>query len=448
MIEVHKDAKANFDAKGESLISLIEELPQKGQRENKVSSEFHVKQHLTNEDIIEFHPSAIANGYGDEIGFYFFHERKQYGIINENYKTILKLVESISKQRDFSAKVSQETIKKVIFDWIKRRCMGVMNQDLTSFIIEQASAKISIKEVWLPIKFLQIEETFVVGRICFKTISKKMVEDLQAQCIKDLPEKEDSFREMFERHIRKFQGYAAATLLIEAEPNRANEICLEETRKALLLLRIFHPASFHPKVTTSYNIWGSELSDRAIVLLLEEGKFHSLNDRRLGKSSGIERIDKETVKVAMEAGLKILSDLLAVSKTLTPFQKTFLDAIFIYARSATAKDPADKLVYILVALESLFLRNNTEPIQQNLAERMAFLIEGTIESRRKLIKDVRDVYSIRSSFVHHGATIDDFETLGRFMWHAWRAITSMIPATITISTKDEFLDQLDNRKLA
>lgn len=447
MIEIHKDAEANFDAKGESLISLIEEISQKSQSDKNFPSELHVKQHVTEKDIIEYHPSIISNGYGEEIGFYFFHERKRYGILDENYKIILKLVESISKQSDLSSKVSQETIKNTIFDWIKKRCIGVMNQDLTTFIIDQASAKISVKEIWLPIRFLQIEETFIVGRISFKTISKKMIENLLAQCIEDRPEKETEFKEMFEKHIRKFQGYAAATLLIEAESNRADEICLEETRKAVSLLRIFHPASFHPKVTSSYNIWGSELNDRASILLLEEGKFFYLNDRPLGKSRSIERIDKETIKVSMEAGLKILSDLL-VSKTLSQFQKIVLDALFIYARSATAKDPADKLVYILVALESLFLRNNTEPIQQNLAERIAFLIEGTIESRRKLIRDVREVYTIRSSFVHHGATIDDFDTLSRFMLHAWRAITAIISATVTISTKDEFIDQLDNRKLA
>lgn len=447
MIEVHKDAKANFDAKGEALISLIEEIPQKGQRETKFPSELHVKQHITDKDIVEFHPSIISNGYGEEIGFYFFHERKQYGILNENYKIILKLVESISKQSGLSAKVSQETIKSIIFDWIKKRCIGIVNQDLTSFIIDQASAKISVKEVWLPIRFLQIEDAFVVGKINFKPISKNMIEKLQAQCIEDRPEKEKEFKEMFDTYIKKFQGYAAATLLIEAEPDRADEICLEETRKALLLLRIFHHASFHPKVTSFYNIWGSEINDRASILMLEEGRFFSLNDRPLGQSRGLERIDKKTIKVYMEAGLKILSDLL-MSITHTQFQKTVLDALFIYARSATAKDPADKLVYILVALESLFLRNNTEPIQQNLAERMAFLIEGTIESRRNLIRDVRKVYAIRSSFVHHGATIDDFDTLGRFMLHAWKAITAIIPAIATISTKEAFLDQLDNRKLA
>ncbi|QOX80701.1 hypothetical protein FY034_11325 [Trichlorobacter lovleyi] len=128
--------------------------------------------------------------------------------------------------------------------------------------------------------------------------------------------------------------------------------------------------------------------------------------------------------------------------------KNALDAFFIFARCATSKDPADKLVYILVALESLFLRNNTEPIQQNLAERMAFLIENNIESRRKVIRDVRNAYSIRSSFVHHGASIDDFDALEKFMWHAWRAITVIISATKSIKTKEELLDHLDERKLA
>lgn len=447
MIEVHIDAKTNLDTKGEALISLIEEIPQKLERDTRFPSDLHVKHHLTEKEIIEFHPSTISNGYGEEVGFYFFQGGKRYGILNENYRNVLKLVESISKLKSFSAKVSQETIKNIVFDWIQKRCIGATDKGVTTFIIKQASGKISFQEVWLPIKFLQIEEAFVVGKIGFKPISERFIDKLRSQCVEDLPEKEKELGELFDKHIRNFQGYAAATLIIEAEPNRAKEITLEETRKALLLLRIFHPSSFHPKVTSFYDIWGSEKKERASILTLQEGKFCSLNDQSLRIFNGLERIDKETIKTYMEAGLKTLSDLL-VNRTHTPFQKTVLDALFIFARSATAKDPADKLVYILVALESLFLRNNTEPIQQNLAERMAFLIEGTLDSRRNLIRDVRDAYSIRSSFVHHGATIDDFDTLGRFMWHAWRAITAVIPATSSIRTKEVFLDQLDDKKLA
>src|SRR5690242_9805756 len=98
----------------------------------------------------------------------------------------------------------------------------------------------------------------------------------------------------------------------------------------------------------------------------------------------------------MDAGLKEASNLLT-NQNLNPFEKKVLDALFIYARCTTTKDIADKLVYILVALESIFLRNNTEPIQQNLAERIAFFIEKTIEGRRDVIKTVRMTYSIRSA---------------------------------------------------
>ncbi len=159
------------------------------------------------------------------------------------------------------------------------------------------------------------------------------------------------------------------------------------------------------------------------------------------------QLDEAAIDFHLKFGLEILSDLL-IKDNKSQFEKVSLEAFFIYSRCTTVKDPADKLVYILVALESLFLKNNTEPIQQNLAERIAFLIEKTVEGRMKIIKEVKNAYEIRSSFVHHGASIEDYEALEHFMWHAWRAITTVITATKTIKSKDEFLAHLDHIKFA
>jgi hypothetical protein len=55
--------------------------------------------------------------------------------------------------------------------------------------------------------------------------------------------------------------------------------------------------------------------------------------------------------------LGTLSSLLTAD-TLTDFQKTLLEALLLYSKSSLAKQVSDKLLYILVALESVFLKDS------------------------------------------------------------------------------------------
>lgn len=160
-----------------------------------------------------------------------------------------------------------------------------------------------------------------------------------------------------------------------------------------------------------------------------------------------EYLDNQAIDDLYLAGLRILDNLLGLSKR-NQFQEKLLDTLILYSRSAISKDIADKLVYILVALETIFLRNGSEPIQQNLGERIAFLIEDSLEKRKRIIKVTRDTYTLRSRFVHHGRSIDDLETMREFMQYAWQAIVSLIHQSNSVLTVDALLDMLDDRKLS
>lgn len=445
VIELHEDAKSNFDNKGTELLMSVQEAPPE-QNISTFSSDLHIKHVFTEKDIIDFKPETLINGFGEDVGFSFYYDRKKYGIYNDNYKTLLKLTESITKIPAIRASISKVTIKNLIHDWIHKKSTGSIIEGLTEYVINGAISTIVSQEIWLPIKFLQIEIPFTIGRITFKPITKIFIDDLETAWIRHLPDKAEEIKEVVNSKFRAFQGHAAATLNIQADPNRAEEIALEETEKSLLMLRLFSAAAFHPKITSIYDIWGSERVDKASLLFLRDGTFNSFKEGVIDNRN-FEKIHREAIKLHMESGLRIVSDLL-VNENKDSFQQDALEALFIFARCATLKDPADKLLYMLAALESLLLRDDSEPIQQNLSERMAFLIENTITERRQLIKDVKKAYAIRSSFVHHGASIDDYDALTKFMWHAWRAITVIISTTETVKTKKEFLDKLDERKLA
>ena len=148
-------------------------------------------------------------------------------------------------------------------------------------------------------------------------------------------------------------------------------------------------------------------------------------------------------------GLEVFHFLLNKEK-LTDFQEKFLDAITIYSRSLLNKQLSDRLLYTLTALETIFLKDSGENIQDAISFRMAYMQDVSVEERRAIISNIKKTYGIRSSFVHHGqsVSIDNLEILEKFMTNAWVSLFALFDYAITDITKEQFFEQLENRRLA
>ena len=132
----------------------------------------------------------------------------------------------------------------------------------------------------------------------------------------------------------------------------------------------------------------------------------------------------------------------------TEFQGKLLDALLLYSRSTREKDRAGRLVYMLVAIESILVRDANEPIQQNVGERMAFVVAQGLEARRTTIRHLKDAYNLRSKFVHHGETIAEVETVRAFMLDAWRLFIALVKTSHRFKTKAQLIDYLEAMKLS
>ena len=64
------------------------------------------------------------------------------------------------------------------------------------------------------------------------------------------------------------------------------------------------------------------------------------------------------------------------------------------------------MIWYCAGLESILLRDSSEPILQNLSERLAMFAYDTVQERAVALKDIKEAYALRSRFVHHGAKID------------------------------------------
>lgn len=447
-LELHPKAVKNFNEKADILMLELAVIPQKPSPTPR--SSFHpdsfVSAHITEKDIIGEIRFSMVDQAGVKVAKYFKHNDKLIGLHGERYKRLVRISQEMQRTKGLCKRVSVTLLTDLIFDWMKDKYKKTTNLSMVEHVLSKCKESMQELEIWIPIAMLHIQSEIEIGRITLKTITKEMFDRWRAETEKKNLGDNDKIQKMFDKEQKEVQGLAAATIKVCAEPKRAFEIALQETEKSISLLRFFSPSNFHPEITSYCTVLGKESSERTKHLVIREGQLVQINSAIVDKAIRHWVIGDALFSMLERGGLEILSNLL-VQERRTEFQEKLLDSLLLYSKSSLAKTPADKLVYILVALESILLKNESELIQQNIGERMAFFIGRNVSERKSIIRNLKKAYTLRSSFVHHGHTIEDLETLKEFMLNTWRFFSHLIQNANRFNTGEQLIDAIEERKL-
>jgi hypothetical protein len=225
---------------------------------------------------------------------------------------------------------------------------------------------------------------------------------------------------------------------------KAVEVARERAETAVALLRFLSPANWTPKLRSYCALLGSENVRRQADLFLQDGSIATYHRGVLDSGDAWALSNSY---LANFPGLVDRLSALSGERSRTSFQQNLFDALLIYSRNSVAIEPADKLVYILVALESMLLRNENEPIGKNIGERMAFLVGNSLEARKAVVSNAVETYRLRSSFIHHGHSIQDLDALSTFMLNAWTCFTVLLRNASRYQTRDQLITALEDRKM-
>lgn len=451
-LEMHPQASQNYNKKAEELLARLCPAPERLKpKEIPTNPNIHVSHRFTPANTVGEMGFGWTDFTGNVAARAFGEGGQLLGLFDEDHTNLIRLSEGMQKSTNPRDVVSLQLLSELIFDWLKQKHRGASVPAMTEYVLAECEKQIEEMEVWIPISLLYIQSPFILGKITFRAITKTMVDDLEAsvkaKCTK--PEEFDSVQQFIERIRKEIQGLATATIKVEAEPRRAYEIAAAESENAMNILRFFATANFHPTKICYSAPWGKQHQDSDRYLLVKDDKI-------IGHTSGFSdrsrvhwNLSNEELQMYAETGLDVLSNLLKAEK-LTDFQKSVLEALFLYSRSSLAKQLSDRLVYILVALESIFLKDCNEPIQDNISLRMAYMQPVSVEERHAITRNVKATYALRSSFIHHGHSIsvDDTATLQEFVKNAWFSLQALVPLAVTEITKEEFFNNLEDRRLA
>jgi hypothetical protein len=441
----------NFDAKAEELVSKIVPDPfakQQGTEEAFVPG--IVIQDLPEDEVIEVITTGYVTPLGTDIAKTFKHGSDVLGLFGEDYKDLVRLAERMQKIKTLRDRVSIGLLIDLIFKWITGRHQQTATMLMTRYVLGECEKELREIEVWIPVAMLNVQSDLQFGKVTLRTITKEMLDVwFAANAESAVGRTPEEVRQRLDDLRRELQGFAAASIRVFAEPRRASEIAFVEAERSVAVLRFFSPANRIPEMVSYCTLLGREHIEAAKQLIVQDGRIVGYSDQSVDKASPFWILDDEYIGDLEEAGLHRLNELLAEEKP-TEYQAALLDALLLYSKCALAKEPADKLIAILVALESMLLKDSNEPIQQNLAERMAFLFKESAAQRRATKAAVIKAYGLRSSFIHHGRSIgtDEVDALREFMETAWTSFFALIQFSNTYTTKAQLFDKIEEMKMS
>lgn len=450
MLSIHPDAENRFNKDALSLLGLCKESKYNFAKAGPKSPfpEPYIAAHITGKDIEDIGYLGMKNSIGENVAKYFTLKGKQIGLDGDNYNKFVKLCESVQKAIKPTSTISREAVEGQAFEWFDNRYSGNTTNDLIEYILPKLQTEVKEFEICVPVGGLVLQNPMKIGKIELRPITKELLDQWRAPLMEKGTEADRQITEQFfEEKLRKsYQGLPGAFLKLHAEPKAAQEIALQETERSLAMLRVFTPAALIPQISCHIAIAGSENVETVTNIRFLDGRFTGMSASIVGESSRPLAIDDLMAHQMYAAGLSTVSQMLS-ENGLTKFEQTLIDALTLFSHATRERELASKIIYLLAALEGVFLKNDSEPIQQNLRERIATILGKDLSEKKEIIRNINTVYGIRSAFLHHAHTISQVEELGRFMYFAFMALTTAIHNHNRFPSSQEFISAIDDLKL-
>jgi len=314
----------------------------------------------------------------------------------------------LDKRQDFLKKKIeefQEELEKGIHDWV----------------------------ILIPIENFKLDKTWSIGDIKFypanaKNINKNLAlfrnnlqknkhyTDEEKEIIVDLQKRllTDSFKGI----IGSF-----AEVKIRGIADVAQQEAMNRLRLILNVIRLFNlPNEESQRIF--FGISGEIIQGKSRYTMRYTNDKRNLNPviERTGYIFPFE-LNEKKVQFMRENGFNKLKKILSITKK-TNFQNRLLTSIYWYGEAINSDISYDekkvlenfnkefgnleyfnlnlRFIKLITALESLLLFDENEPIQNNIAERSAFLLSKKFEERKEIKKTIKTFYKKRSRVVHHG----------------------------------------------
>ncbi len=207
--------------------------------------------------------------------------------------------------------------------------------------------------------------------------------------------------------VKCLNGKVLAAFEAVAEPIRAKEMAVEETRRALEVLRYAIPFLYegpYKYLKLNVSIEGDHPNSDSVAFIVPSCDAHSLTFTSENTRPAIlVQINEENVKKLGECGALEVASLLAKPLAeLTDIDRVLLRGLHWFGNALCHGEPENELLSLTTCLETFLTPKDGNPIGTAIAEGIAILLADNLEERKRLKKRVKDLYSKRSGVSHGG----------------------------------------------
>lgn len=327
-----------------------------------------------------------------------------------------KLLERLLVRNQLSTKASERYISGLLKSLI---CEQALHESSLEAVSESLSKKLRSLDdackqyvVYLPLDGFFLYEDQVqaleLGQVCIEKMIeskfKALLNDLKAIWIANpyytTKEKEYILKDDEESLHNAFFNRVCAKFCVEAEPQRAIEIAIENTQNALALLRysvpILYPRSNHE---LRIGINGEAGIKRTTAFALSSPK-DSYYFSSFSRSTKTFNIDKSTLPALEKIGIFKVARFLKKEHQITEFEKALLDSIRWFSFSQNQLTASGELLYLTICMEVFLCPDAGEKVSNSITEGVAFILRDELEGRKTIKEKVKRLYGLRSVVAH------------------------------------------------
>lgn len=410
------------------------------------SPDVHIACELTDNDLIGEPEEGTVDYFGRTASLSYRRNGGKYSIEGNDYLELKKLAEAIHRSGLTRKFLSNTFIEKTLFSWISlQETNPHTTQSAVDHLTDAANSAVDKRIVWIPLANVYIQSPLKVAHSKIIPLDSRQFETWIAN-IRAKGVAEDVINTIFGKIRPDLQGLAAVTVEVEAEPIRAQELAVEQAIEVTAMLAILSPALHILNVACAARIKGWEVMRTTTSITVKPDGDYVISQSSVDAIAP-QRLVLSDAYLANYRPLPLDRLLQLAEKKATAFHQAVYDGLMIYSKAAFTPDTAEKLLYILTSLESTLLKSENEPIQQNLAERLAVLLERTLDGRKSIIRTVRSTYGLRSKYLHHGRTLADDDLLTAFLDIAWRFWMVALSNLERFQHREQFVEAIDDQKL-
>lgn len=328
--------------------------------------------------------------------------------------------------------------------------------------------------------------SFDVGDVRFFKFTphrRKEMRTMMWRLIKNNPHYDTKWKKNYlkfydDRLLSMIKDKTCAFVQVTGRLDKAQLIAYDKVETAIAFLKLYRSPNYDSQ-RRFFHVTGKVIptTNRFTLRYSDDGQNINPLIEKIGFLFSFE-LDNNRIRIMRKTGFRKLDELLKKDK-LTRFEMRIINSIRLFGSacdviltkshirrpiglgfpiekeseprtSFEAISMNDRLVRLFIALESLLILDENEPLSSNISERGAFIIGKTYDERKRIKVFIKKMYKLRSAHVHHGKSKITHALLYRFTILVRNILLNLIliKDRMKLRTEEDLRDWLERKKLS